>query len=135
VNCPTCRTDVVVGELHRGGHPLFASFEAADVESSYLMLPSHPGRLTGSPNSGAADERRSSSSMMAMPNMDGVAFQRALKADPRWARIPVVIFSAYPPADTGDAIGVVANGSADPELPLSLVARACAREVSSPPAA
>jgi hypothetical protein len=45
--CPTCGADaVVVGELRRGGHAMFASFEAADVASSYLMLPSHPGRLT-----------------------------------------------------------------------------------------
>ena len=64
---------------------------------------------------------------MAMPNMDGVAFQRALKADPRWTRIPVVIFSAFPPRDPGDAIGVVAKGSADPDVLLSLVACACAR--------
>jgi|SRR5579862_5358852 len=68
---------------------------------------------------------------MFMPNMDGVAFQRALKADPRWARIPVVIFSAFPPADPGDAIGVVAKGSADPDVLLSLVARACATSVQA----
>ena len=64
---------------------------------------------------------------MAMPKMDGVAFQRALKADARWAQIPVVIFSAFPPRDPGDAIGVVAKGSADPDVLLSLVALACAR--------
>ena len=56
---------------------------------------------------------------MFMPNMDGSAFQRALKADPHWAGIP--------PADPGDAIGVVPKGSADPELLLSFVARASAR--------
>jgi CheY-like chemotaxis protein len=66
---------------------------------------------------------------MFMPNMDGPAFQRALKADPRWAGIPVVIFSAFPPADPGDAIGVVAKGSADPDALLALVARACATSV------
>jgi signal transduction histidine kinase/DNA-binding response OmpR family regulator len=31
---------------------------------------------------------------MHMPEMDGVAFARALKADPRWARIPVVLLSS-----------------------------------------
>lgn len=61
---------------------------------------------------------------MRMPNMDGYAFQRALKADPRWADIPVIIFSAFPPDDPGDAIGVVRKGSADPDALLALVVRA-----------
>ena len=64
---------------------------------------------------------------MRMPNMDGHAFQRALKADRRWATIPIVIFSAFPPDDPGDALGVVRKGSADPDALLSLIARAYER--------
>ena len=58
---------------------------------------------------------------MRMPVMDGYAVQRALKADPRWADIPVIIFSAFPTDDPGDALGVLRKGSADPEALLSLV--------------
>ena len=32
---------------------------------------------------------------MKMPNMDGEAFFEALKSEPRWEGIPVVVFSAY----------------------------------------
>jgi CheY-like chemotaxis protein len=38
-----------------------------------------------------------------MPNMD-ITFQRVLRDDPRWASVPVVIFSAFPPQDTGGAL-------------------------------
>jgi CheY-like chemotaxis protein len=65
---------------------------------------------------------------MRMPNMDGYAFQRALKADPRWADIPVIIFSAFPPDDPGDAFAVVRKGSVDPDALLSLIERAAARQ-------
>jgi hypothetical protein len=43
--CPTCRAPVVVGELRRDGHAFFACFEAADVASAYLMLPTPSWRL------------------------------------------------------------------------------------------
>lgn len=62
---------------------------------------------------------------MRMPNMDGDALQRELKADRRWANIPVIIFSAFPPDEPGDAVGVLRKGSADPDALLDLVARAC----------
>ena len=45
MNCPTCSAPVVVGELQRDGHAFFASFETADVASSYLMLPTPPWRI------------------------------------------------------------------------------------------
>ena len=38
--------------------------------------------------------------------------------------IPVIIFSAYPPDDPEDAIGVLRKGSADPDALLDLIARA-----------
>jgi len=61
---------------------------------------------------------------LRMPNMDGWTFQRALKADPRWADIPVIIYSGFPPDDPGDAVGVLRKGSASPDALLDLVARA-----------
>jgi CheY-like chemotaxis protein len=64
---------------------------------------------------------------LLMPNMDGWTFQRALKADPRWADIPVIIYSALPPDDPGDAIGVLRKGSTNPDVLLDLVARASTR--------
>ena len=64
---------------------------------------------------------------LRMPNMDGWTFQRALKADPRWADIPVIIYSGFPLDDPGDAIGVLRKGSASPDALLDLVACACPR--------
>jgi len=65
---------------------------------------------------------------LRMPNMDGYAFQRALKADPRWADIPVIIFSAFPPDDPGDAFAIVRKGNVDPDALLSLIEQAAARQ-------
>jgi CheY-like chemotaxis protein len=59
---------------------------------------------------------------LRMPNMDGYALQRVLKADARWEHIPVIIFTAFPPDDPGDAIAVVRKGSVNPEALLALVA-------------
>lgn len=63
-----------------------------------------------------------------MPNMDGWAFQRALQADVRFARIPIVIFSADAPSE--EEAGVVRSlrkGTTDPEVLLETIARACER--------
>jgi CheY-like chemotaxis protein len=62
-----------------------------------------------------------------MPNMDGMSFQRVMRADPRWASIPVVIFSAFPPADAGGAIAIVPKGNVDPDVLLGVIAGACGR--------
>ena len=62
-----------------------------------------------------------------MPNMDGMAFQRMLRSDPRWASIPVVIFSAFPPAEMGGALAVVPKGNINPEVLLGAIAGACGR--------
>jgi CheY-like chemotaxis protein len=59
-----------------------------------------------------------------MPNMDGVALQRAMRADARWASIPVVIFSAFPPKDPEGAVAVVPKGKAGPDMLLAAVATA-----------
>jgi len=64
---------------------------------------------------------------LRMPNMDGMAFQRAMRADPRWASIPVVIYSAFPPRDPEGAIGVVRKGATDPDVLLGLIDGVCRR--------
>ena len=45
MTCPSCRVPVIVGELRRDGYAFFASFEAANVASSYMMLPTPPWRI------------------------------------------------------------------------------------------
>ena len=62
-----------------------------------------------------------------MPNMDGTSLQRAMRADPRWASIPVVIFSAYPPASTEGAVAVISKGTSGPDLLLAAVEGARSR--------
>ncbi len=54
-----------------------------------------------------------------MPNMDGIAFQRALRSDPRWASLPVVIFSAFPPKESGGALALFPHGKPKPGLLLA----------------
>src|SRR5215470_6415572 len=62
-----------------------------------------------------------------MPNMDGVAFNRELRSDPRWASIPVVVYSAVPPADVEGAAAIIRKGSANPEVLIRVVETACPR--------
>jgi CheY-like chemotaxis protein len=63
-----------------------------------------------------------------MPNMDGWEFRHALQADVRFARIPIVIFSADPPVEEDDGIvSSLRKGTTDPELLLETIARACER--------
>jgi CheY-like chemotaxis protein len=59
---------------------------------------------------------------MRMPVMDGAGFQRAVKADPRWASIPTIIYSAFPPEHQGGAIAVLRKATTDPDLLLDLIA-------------
>ena len=62
-----------------------------------------------------------------MPNMDGMSFQRTLRADPRWASIPVVIYSAYPPTNPEGAVAIIPKGSSSPDVLLGAVAAASGR--------
>ena len=62
---------------------------------------------------------------MRMPNMDGVSFRRALRAEPRWSEIPVVIYSVAEPDDVEGAASVVQKGTDEPEVMLAAVQRAC----------
>jgi CheY-like chemotaxis protein len=61
---------------------------------------------------------------MRMPNMDGSAFQRAVKADPRWASIPIIVYSAFPPDPPGDVIAVLRKATTSPDTLLDLIGTA-----------
>ena len=61
---------------------------------------------------------------MRMPNMDGSALQRALKADPRWAAIPVIVYSAFPPEQPGNALAVLRKATTSPDTLLALIGSA-----------
>lgn len=101
--------DVLARVLHMRGYPTATADDGLDA-LAYL-------RSGGTASLVILDLR--------MPNMDGWTFQRALKSDPRWADIPVIIYSAFPPDDPGDAVGVLRKGSADPDALLAVIARAC----------
>lgn len=40
---------------------------------------------------------------VAMPEMDGLTFLRTIRADPRWALLPVILMTAMLERDCGDA--------------------------------
>ena len=58
---------------------------------------------------------------VAMPNMDGVAFRRALSADARWADIPIIVYTAVPARHVPDVVGVFRKGTDDPDRLLELI--------------
>lgn len=60
---------------------------------------------------------------IAMPNMDGIAFRRALSADARFADIPVVLYTANPTRQVPNVAGVFRKGSDDPNRLLDMLAR------------
>jgi CheY-like chemotaxis protein len=59
---------------------------------------------------------------LKMPNMDGETFMRALKADPRWSAIPVVVFSAFAAQHEHMDVAAVVRKT-EPEMLLSTIAR------------
>lgn len=61
---------------------------------------------------------------MRMPNMDGSALQRALKTDARWAAIPVIVYSAFPPEQPGNALAVLRKATTSPDTLLALIGSA-----------
>jgi len=61
---------------------------------------------------------------MRMPNMDGSALQRALKADPRWESIPIIVYSAFPPERPGDVLAVLRKATTSPDTLLDLIGTA-----------
>jgi chemosensory pili system protein ChpA (sensor histidine kinase/response regulator) len=62
---------------------------------------------------------------IAMPNMDGISFSRALRADARWTDIPVIIYTAMQTKRVPAAAAVFHKGSDDPQHLLDLLARVC----------
>ena len=60
-----------------------------------------------------------------MPIMDGWALMRELQADPRFAQIPVVAFSANIENDLPGAVATIRKAAVDPDVLLSIVDRAC----------
>src|SRR5262245_7245981 len=51
---------------------------------------------------------------IAMPQMDGIAFRRALSADSRWSDIPVIVYTAMWMKQVPDVAAVFRKGSDDP---------------------
>jgi CheY-like chemotaxis protein len=60
---------------------------------------------------------------IAMPQMDGITFSRTLRANPRWADIPVIVYTALPMKHVPAAEAVFRKGSDDPQRLLDLIAR------------
>ena len=60
---------------------------------------------------------------LAMPNMDGVALRRALSADPRFADIPIIVYTANPRWHVPEVSGVFRKGTDDPDHLLAMLAR------------
>ena len=64
---------------------------------------------------------------IAMPNMDGISFSRALRADARWADIPLIVYTALPANRVPDA-PLFRKGTDDPQRLLDLIARVTTTE-------
>ena len=62
---------------------------------------------------------------IAMPNMDGITFSRTLRADPRWANLPVIVYTALPTKRVPDAAAIFRKGTDDPQRLLDLLAQVC----------
>src|SRR5262249_48544762 len=58
---------------------------------------------------------------VAMPNMDGLTFRRALSADPRFADIPVIVYTASTMRTVPDVAGVFRKGTDDPGRLLTML--------------
>ena len=61
---------------------------------------------------------------MRMPNMDGSALQHELKADARWAAIPIIVYSAFPPDQPTDVLAVLRKATTSPDTLLDLIGMA-----------
>ena len=58
---------------------------------------------------------------LQMPDMDGRAFLDELRAKPKWAHIPVIVFSCDP-SGAADVAARVRKGSDDPDVLLDALA-------------
>jgi CheY-like chemotaxis protein len=62
---------------------------------------------------------------IAMPQMDGITLSRELRADVRWADIPVIVYTAMPMKSVPTAAGIFRKGTDDPQRLLDLLAGIC----------
>jgi two-component system, chemotaxis family, sensor kinase CheA len=62
---------------------------------------------------------------ISMPRMDGFALRRALSADPRFASIPVIAYTANWERRLPNVVGVYRKGTDDPNRLLEMLAVAC----------
>ena len=63
-----------------------------------------------------------------MPVMDGTTLRAKLAANPEWAAIPIVVFSAaLPEQPLTDVVASIRKGSADPDVLLAAIDRAAGR--------
>src|SRR5213593_4124887 len=61
---------------------------------------------------------------LRMPIMDGWALSRELQADPKFAQIPVVAFSANIEGDFPGAVATIRKAAVDPDVMLNIIDRA-----------
>jgi CheY-like chemotaxis protein len=62
---------------------------------------------------------------IAMPIMDGITFSQKLRADTRWAHVPVIVYTAMPTKHVATAAGLFRKGTDDPGRLLDLLAQVC----------
>ena len=62
---------------------------------------------------------------IAMPIMDGITFSQRMRADERWAHIPVIVYTALRERSISTAHAVFRKGTDDPSRLLALVAQLC----------
>jgi CheY-like chemotaxis protein len=67
---------------------------------------------------------------VSMPRMDGYALRRALSADPRFASIPVIAYTADWDRPMPNFAGVYRKGTDDPQRLLEMLADACSEPAS-----
>ena len=75
--------------------------------------------------SAAAVGRQRLFSTLPCPAWTAFQLRRALSADPRWADIPVIVYTANPHLRVPDVIGVFRKGTDDPNRLLEMLAVAC----------
>jgi CheY-like chemotaxis protein len=62
---------------------------------------------------------------LAMPVMDGITFSQMLRQEPRWAHIPVIVYTAMPTKRVPTAAAIFRKGTDDPQRLLDLLASVC----------
>jgi CheY-like chemotaxis protein len=63
---------------------------------------------------------------IAMPVMDGIELSQHIRADPRWADIPIIVYTAMKPRHLPHAAGIFRKGNDDPQRLLDMLATICA---------